>query len=97
VHGPQDDGLEKGSANFIDAPHNLSTHGHDEGVGKTGHRVCQLNSELFVVVIKPASRDHRDAIGTRDACLSKKTSQQVANYTTDGVRGEDLLLLLFNE
>ena len=88
VHDPQNNGLRKehGTIRRFNTRGRVTpTHGHDEGVGKAGHRVCQLNSELSVVVIEPATRNHRNAIGTRDTCLSKKTSQHVANYSTNSV------------
>ena len=88
VHDPQNNGLRKehGTIRRFNTRGRVTpTHGHDEGVRKAGHRVCQLNSELSVVVIEPATRNHRNAIGTRDTCLSKKTSQHVANYSTNSV------------
>jgi hypothetical protein len=96
VHDPQNNGLRKEHRTirrFNTRGREKPTHGHDEGVGKAGYRICQLNSELSVVVIEPAARNRRDAIGTRDTCLSKKTSQHVANYSTNSVRGEDLLFI----
>lgn len=80
---------EKRSDYLTHAMHRKQTHGHDEGVGKAGHRVRQLNPKLSVIVIKPTARNHR-AISSGDTCLSEKSSQYVADYPTDGVRGEDL-------
>ena len=94
VHDPQNDGLKEGQRNFTYGMLGKPTHGHDEGVGKTRYGKCQLNSKLSVVVIKPATRDHCDAVSARNAGLSEKTSQQVANYSTDSVRGKNLLLLI---
>jgi len=67
------------------------TDSHDERVRKPGDRICKLDAELTVVVVKPAARNHSDAIGTSNACLSKETSKDVANNTTNGMRREDLM------
>ena len=61
------------------------THGHDERVRNAGDRVCELNAELTVVVVEPASGNRGDAISTSNTCLSEESCQNVPNDTTDGV------------
>lgn len=95
VHDPQDDGLVRRGGGeqleyLVHAMQEKGTHGHDKGVGKAGYRVRQLNAKLSVVVIKPTTRNRRDAVSTRDAGLREKSSEYVSDDPTDGVRGEDL-------
>lgn len=70
-----------------------ATYGHDERVGETRDGVGQLDTELAVVMVEPATRNDR-AIVSCDACLREKTSQDVADDAPDSMRGEDLGILI---
>ena len=67
------------------------THRHAERVRKASDRVCELISELNVIVVEPAARDLGRAVEPGDARLREEGSQDVAHDAADAVRSEDLV------
>jgi hypothetical protein len=47
------------------------TNSHDEGVCQAGGAICSLVAKLYVVMIDPATVDHRYAIKAGNTCLGK--------------------------
>lgn len=65
--------------------------GHHEGVCHACCAVGDLVSELDVVVVDPATVDYEDSIVGGDGALREEGGEDVAEETTDGVGGEDLV------
>jgi len=63
--------------------------GHYEGITETGARVRELDAKLAPIVIEPATSDD-SAVESGNRGLGEEGSHEVADDTTDTVRGEDI-------
>ena len=64
--------------------------GHDGSVRADRDGVGELNAELTVVVVDPASRDDGESIEESDAAVGEETSAESADESSDTVGGEDI-------
>lgn len=68
-----------------------ATDRHAERVRKASDRVCELISELNVVVIEPTARDLGRAVEPGNARLREEGGEDVAHNAANAVRSEDLV------
>ena len=66
------------------------TYGDNKRVTHARNRVCDLVTELDVVVVEPAAGNDGEAVEPSHARLREEAREHVADHTANAMRGKDL-------